>query len=44
MSIDQKRAAVADLYPGWGWKQRVAKMSEDQVRAIYQRLLDKARR
>ena len=36
MSIDQKRAAVADLYPGRGWKQRVAKMPDCQIHAIYQ--------
>ena len=44
MSIEQKRAEVAAMYPWRGWKDKVAKMSEDQVRAIYQRLLEKARR
>jgi|GEM_PF-2408236 len=36
MSAEQKRAAVADLYPGWGWKQRVAVMPDCQIHAIYQ--------
>lgn len=35
MSIDQKRAAVADLYPGRGWKERVAAMPDCQIHAIY---------
>lgn len=35
MSNAQKRAAVADLYPGWGWKQRVAVMPDCQIHAIY---------
>ena len=45
MSAEQKRAAVADLYPGKGWKERVARMPDCQIHAIYQRqILDKARR
>ena len=36
MSAEQKRAAVADLYPGGGWKQRVEKMPDCQIHAIYQ--------
>lgn len=44
MSIEQKRAEVAAMYPWRGWKDNVAKMPEKQINAIYQRLLDKARR
>jgi hypothetical protein len=36
MSVEQKRAAVAALYSGLGWKQRVAKMPDSQIHAIYQ--------
>lgn len=35
--IEQKRAFVADLYPGPGWKQKVKKMPDSQVIAIYLR-------
>ena len=35
MSNAQKRAAVADLYPGRGWKERVALMPDCQIHAIY---------
>lgn len=44
ISIEQKRAEVAAMYSGQGWKNNVAKMPERQINAIYQRLLDKARR
>ena len=41
--MDQMRAAVANLYSGEGWKQRVAKMPEAQILAIYNRqILNKA--
>lgn len=32
-----KRAFVAALYPGPGWKKKVAQMSDSQVTAIYLR-------
>lgn len=35
--IEIKRAYVADLYPGPGWKKKVNKMPEAQVLAIYLR-------
>lgn len=35
--IDQKRAFVADLYPGPGWKEKVKQMPDAQVIAIYMR-------
>ena len=40
--IMTKRAFVAGLYPGPGWKAKVAKMPEPQVIAIYLREHDKA--
>jgi hypothetical protein len=41
MEID-KRAFVADLYPGPGWKTKVAKMPDEQVTAIFLREQAKA--
>ena len=35
MSMDQMRAAVAALYSGKGWKEKVARMPEGQILAIY---------
>lgn len=35
MTIEQMRAEVAKLYPGDGWRQRVAAMHEGQILAIY---------
>ena len=37
MSMDQMRAAVAALYSGKGWKEKVARMPEGQILAIYNR-------
>ena len=37
MSMDQMRAAVAALYPGKRWKEKVARMPEGQILAIYNR-------
>lgn len=43
MTIEQKRAEVARLYPSASWRDRVAKMPDAQILAIYQRqILDKA--
>lgn len=36
----QKRAAVKDAYLSPNWHEKVDKMSDTQVSAIYQRLLD----
>lgn len=33
--IDRKRAFVAELYSGPGWKRKVANMSDARVVAIY---------
>lgn len=42
MTIEQKRAAVAALYPGDAWRAKVAAMRDEQILAIYQRrVLDK---
>jgi hypothetical protein len=43
VSIEQMRAAISVLYQG-DWADRVAKMPDKQVVAIYQRNLDKLRR
>ena len=37
MTVEQMRAEVAKLYPGEKWKERVAKMSDGQILAIYKR-------
>jgi hypothetical protein len=39
MSIDNMRIAIATVYPGAKWFQRVKKMSDNQVLAIYQGFL-----
>lgn len=39
MSIEQMRHAVTQAYPGGTWAGKVAKMSDHQVAATYQRLL-----
>lgn len=41
MTDDEKRAYVANEYPSQSWKDKVAKMSTDQVTAIYIRLISK---
>lgn len=37
MTIEQKRAEVARLYPSASWRERVGKMPDAQILAIYQR-------
>ena len=37
MTIEQMRAEVAALYTGPKWKEKVAKMPEEQILAIYNR-------
>lgn len=37
MSVEQKRKAIADAYPGWT---KVQSMPEKQVHVIYMRLLN----
>ena len=38
MTTEQMRQAILVKYPGEAWKQKVAKMSDAQVQAIYFRL------
>lgn len=33
--IELKRAFVRDMYRGWSWKERVMKMRDEQIMAIY---------
>lgn len=35
MQVDQMRNAILDAYHGDKWKQKVSKMSEGQVIAVY---------
>jgi hypothetical protein len=39
MNVRETRALLASMYPGEGWQKRVAKMKDDQVIAIYLRLM-----
>ena len=42
MTMEQMRAAVAALYTGPKWKEKVARMPDGQILAIYSRqVLDK---
>ena len=41
MDVEQMRDFIADLYPYDKWKDKVARMPEDQVMAIYFRNKDK---
>lgn len=38
MSVEQMRGEIALVYSGDKWKSRVARMSENQVMAVYYRL------
>lgn len=35
MSVPDMRRAIAKVYPGQNWKYKVAKMSDQQVIAVY---------
>lgn len=35
MSVSNMRSAIAKVYPGQSWKYKVAKMSDQQVIAVY---------
>lgn len=35
MSVPDMRVAIANVYPGQSWKYKVAKMSDQQVMAVY---------
>lgn len=41
MSIEQMRQAIEKVYEGEKWKEKVSKMQDKQVLAIYRRFLDK---
>ena len=40
MSIEQMREAITKAYPGGTWAGKVAKMSDAQVAATYQRMMN----
>lgn len=40
VSIEQMRKAITDAYPGGSWGGRVQAMSDKQVAATYNRLLN----
>lgn len=40
MSIEQMRQAIVNAYPGGSWAQKVKNMSDNQVYATYQRLMN----
>lgn len=35
MTVEQMRRAISEVYSGWGWKTKVARMYDDQVIAVY---------
>lgn len=43
MTNDQMREKVAQAYPGDKWRQKVNRMPDDQIIAIYYRLLKSGR-
>ena len=43
MSIEQMRVAISKVYPGEKWYQKVYKMSDSQVLAIYHKFLNDKR-
>lgn len=44
MSVEQMRSFVSNAYTGRNWPDKVRKMSDEQVVAIYNRLLNKQRK
>lgn len=40
MSIEQMRGYVINKYPGPGWRGKVAKMSDNQIIALYHRFVN----
>ena len=43
MSIDQMRSALAEVFSGPRWKQRVINMSDAQVIAMYKSMKEEGR-
>lgn len=41
---EQERQIVSNMYPGQGWKQKVKKMSDAQVLAIYYKELSRPKK
>lgn len=39
MSVQQMRAEIAKVYAGLSWKNKVSKMSDGQVVAVYHKFL-----
>ena len=39
MSVQQMRKYVSDAYPGDRWKAKVKKMSDNQIIAVYHRII-----
>lgn len=42
-TLEQKRYAISEVYPGAGWKQKCMYMPANQVCAIYQSFLNSGR-
>ena len=40
MSVDQMRSEISRVYDSWNWRERVKRMSDAQVKAIYFRMLN----
>lgn len=40
MSVEQMREAISRVYPNWKWLNRVKKMEDKQVMAIYYKFLN----
>ena len=43
MGIEQMRTVILSVYPGDGWKQKVKKMKDNQVMAVYMRFLQEGK-
>ena len=43
LSIEYMREAISNVYSGEMWEKKVARMSDDQVFAIYNRFLNKGK-
>lgn len=43
MTVHEMRREISEVYPGEGWKNKVSKMPEDQVMAVYFNFLEKGR-
>lgn len=41
MTVEQMRDKISEVYSGWGWKTKVARMYDDQVIAVYHNFLER---